>query len=146
MTYPGGYVASEVLTAANMNLLPGGSKGQGYAQVISGSGAVGTTVTDLAGLSITFTAVAGRRYKITAQALLVKSTGAASDSMNIYIRDAAGTPIATSQVMCYGVGITHTLSIGVSTVPGAGAVTYKLSFNTSSTNPAWILVEDIGPS
>lgn len=154
MTYPGGYASLDVLTAANMNLLPGGSKGQGYAQITSGTAAVGTTVTDISGLSITFTAVSGRRYRITGQALISKASGSAGDTINLYIRDGSGTQIALNQQTASGT-YPYTLTVGVTTAPSAGSTTYKLSFNNSagtsavsasSTNPAWILVEDIGPS
>lgn len=156
MTYPGAFAALDVLTAANVNLLPGGSGDQGYAEITASTAAVTTVITDIAGLSITFTAVTGRRYKITGQALLSRSAGSAGDTVNLYIRDGSSTTVALNQLVAYaGAGAGATLSVGVTTAPAAGSTTYKLSFNgsagsqivsASATNPAWILVEDIGPS
>lgn len=155
----GDYVAVLAAGADRLILGPVGVSRPGvvdYQQITSGTAAVTTTVTDISGLSVTFTAVPGRRYRITGQALIARSAGAAGDTINLYIRDGSGTQLALSQLVTYaGAGANATLSVGVVVAPTAGSKTYKLSFNgsagsqtvsASSTNPAWILVEDIGPA
>ena len=57
MTIPGGFTAGDVLTAADLNLLPGAV--MGYASVTADQGSI-TTVADLNSLSVTFTAVVNR--------------------------------------------------------------------------------------
>jgi hypothetical protein len=108
---------------------------------------------DVTGLAVTFTAVAGRRYKITA-AYMTQMSGSGSSIQNHYIRNAAGTVLAlvagsppSAAYMAWCI-VAHD-------VPGAGAVTYKASISVNSltcdvnaTPPqtATLIVEDVGPT
>lgn len=154
MTKPGGYVAGDILTASNMNLLPGGTVD--YAIKTSDQNITGAGPTDITSLTVTFTAVAGRRYKITGhcdvadvdegdQWVGLVRTSAATIGRFGRIRGGVGSP--SEDATTFDGSVVH--------VPGAGSVTYKLSLErisgssdvdviAAATNPAYILVEDIG--
>lgn len=112
-----------------------------------------TTVVDISGLSVTFTAVAGRRYRVTLQALVFSSV--ANDIVQIQIRDGSGTVLNLSQVLApsatFGVSaaceyVTNGWS-GSTTVKAAAlrnSGTGSVTFDAGATYPAFILVEDIG--
>jgi hypothetical protein len=137
--------AGDVLTAANVNLLPRGIMAQ-TSVTVSGSANPGTTAL-LAAPS--FTAVAGRRYKITIgyyQAVLV-----GSGTAEVQIRRGA-TQIGSSYV-ANAAGSYAGQSLVITDVPGAGAVTYNfytftggtsIQMIASSAAPFYIIVEDTG--
>lgn len=120
----------------------------GYVAVTANQTGI-STVTDLTSLTLTFTAVAGRRYKISGKGLVQQQTLAGTAAVTIWtgatqLGGAGGTLIATGVLTCEPVAIV---------VPGAGSITYKLRLATtagtvdlvaSSTDPAFILIEDIG--
>ena len=157
MTVPGGYIAGDVLTAANLNLLPGGK--MGYAEVTADQSTI-TTVADLTSLTVTWTAVAARRYRLTFEGSL--ETSSAPSVNTVYITNSSNTAVATRAFSLAAnasagetpqwVGATVTLT-GLS-----GSVTYKvraaytpdsvgsLTLKASATAPAYFLVEDIGPA
>jgi hypothetical protein len=113
-----------------------------------------TTEADLSGLSITWTAVANRKYRITVFFSGAGLTG--SGVTSVYITDSSNNKL--SEFICYSVNGEY-LS-GTSTVivsPSAGSVTYKArafsnqGFNFYSTAvrtelAPFINVEDIGPA
>lgn len=162
MTVPGGYIAGDVLTAANMNLLPAGEVA--YAQVTSNQTGI-TTGSDLTSLTVTFTAVAGRRYKLTGQCLVAR-TATAPNPATLHAKEST-TVLAVASVdiarLSSGTpSATNTLRVEyVNNASISGSKTWKLllgSMNYSgsdsagtvdmlaaSTYPAFILVEDIGP-
>jgi len=143
------FTAGDVLTAANMNLLPRGV--MGYAQVTADQTGI-STVTDLTSLTTTFTAVAGRRYRITGHALVRKLTN--TGDVAVTVANSANAQQATCQVSLAGAdNETHTMVVHFIVVPGAGSITYKLRLATSlgtcnmlagSAFPAFILAEDLG--
>lgn len=149
MATPGSFVAGVTLTAAEMNLLPGGRIGS--ASVTADQGSVGTAATDWTGLSVTFTAIAGRRYKISINGGLGDGTGA-SQIAALYIRK------STTVVGGHFQGLTGASQVlygsGWVIITDTGSVTYKVSgnfttgaansFKASAALPASILVEDIG--
>jgi hypothetical protein len=111
-----------------------------------------TSVTDLTGLLVTWTAVAGRRYKVTVTGEITATVGdgayvvALTTSSNTDLKRAADACLTTSS---------RTFTLTYVEVPGAGSVTRKarlskaggtgtVGLSASSTNPAFILVEDIG--
>ena len=116
-----------------------------------------TSFVDATGLSVTFTAVAGRRYKIEAyfDAIQVSNTGYTAQ---IVLTDGSNTPLQRcsqnigSSLQEFHMNLLHY------TTPSAGSVTYKLrgrvnvgagpSWKTAaaSERPAWLVVEDIGPA
>lgn len=161
MTAPGGFVAGDILGAADMNGLPAGVLA--YAAATSNQTSIGTSFTDLTSVTVTFTAVAGRRYLVTANARFYGSAANVHALANIY----NSTSAAQLQV---GGGYTGAAAGGgnndeASTVHlewsgaiSAGSTTLKvqakrgatgsgtLTSYASSTFPAFILVQDIGPT
>jgi hypothetical protein len=148
MTIPGGYVAGDVLTAANMNLLPGGR--MAGASTTSSQTGIGTSFTDLTTLTCTFTAVASRRYKIS---YTVGCRQITSDGL-ITIAILRGASVLTTAEHNFVTSQFRTCVSFFTEVPGAGSVTYKLQAKTSAntlnvnggagTEVSAILVEDIG--
>ena len=128
-----------------------GSKG--YAQVTANQTGI-TTMTDLTGLSVTWTAVAGRRYKVTFKVLVFSTV--ANDDANVWLRDGSSTSLNAYGVRA--VSTTHGINVSgshVLTGLSAGSQTVKLSLEraagsgslglaAASTHPSFILVEDIG--
>jgi hypothetical protein len=108
---------------------------------------------DVAGMSATWTAVAGRLYKVTASAIILQNTsGGIADiriatSGNVQVNQGSyGLPAGT-----YATANVTAILVGLA----AGAVTYKLRATTTAgsvniqmgaTTPGIFLVEDIGPA
>jgi hypothetical protein len=147
--YAGAAVAGEVLTAANVNKIPGGWIG--YAEVTTSQGPFGAA-TDLTGLSIAITAGTNRRLRISCHVLL--SSSVAGDIARLDIMEGA-----TTLNLAHGYMTTSAASVCVTAVitPTSGAHTYKLqaqraaggggiSTFASASAPNFILVEDIGPA
>lgn len=123
----------------------------GYAQITASQAGI-TTITDITSLTVTFTAVAGRRYRISASAFLL--TTVAGDVASLVIADGSNVQLNSSQVdLRVADNIRGHISHVI--VPGAGAKTYKLrasrvsgsgniSLSAGAAYPAFILVEDIG--
>jgi len=133
----------------------GGARGTvAYAQ-ITASQPTTTTLTDIAGLSVTFTAVAGRTYKVTSAATLAITTGStpAAASTRIFldgaqvqnclisIPDASGNPYrADSEYVTSSLTAgSHTFKVQANTL-NVGTAGFLLA---SPLYPAFILVEDI---
>lgn len=164
MTVPGGYIAGDVLTAANMNLLPGGK--MGYAEVTADQTGISTSNVDLTSLTVTWTAVAARRYRTTVWANIEIDTSPTVVTLpNIKITDgsnnqkqvgygvwaAASVGNVVKSTVCVSVvetglsGSTTRKARGLSTdMAGGNGDTFNIK--ASATSPAWILVEDIGPA
>jgi len=120
-----------------------------YAQVTGNQTGI-SAVTDLTSLTVTFTAVAGRRYRITGFGLIAQKTGTGVATMTITNSANAQQAAAQSRLI---VDETQTATPMFVVVPGAGSITYKLrlttnantcDLNATATNPAFILAEDIG--
>jgi hypothetical protein len=118
------FVSGAILTAAQMNNLPWGVVG--YASKATGQ--VVTTEADIASLSVTWTAVAGRVYKFTAQLNQQSATGG---DVTIYLNDGstnvseaigklAATDRQSNGFTFYITGIT------------AGSKTYKLRYTAAN--------------
>jgi hypothetical protein len=149
MTVNSTFTSGAVLTASQMNNLPFGYAG--YVSNTSMSLNV-TSMTDLTSLSVTFTAVAGRVYRVDGWCLL-KSTVIA-DGANLLIRNGSNTIL--------GQGIVHMevnnqdYTAQVSTIiTASGSTTVKLSAqrqtgtgtitaSAGATFPAQIVVTDLG--
>ena len=80
MAVPGTFTSGQVLTAAEMNDLPGGIIT--YAVDTSGSGSLTATGEDTVLVSGSFTPVAGRKYKISYNIGMVEKT---NSNGNIYL-------------------------------------------------------------
>lgn len=124
----------------------------GRAAITANSGAI-TTVADT-GLSVTFNAVAGRRYRAEWRADFNQSVG--TDLATAYLTDGAGGGIARELRACrvgdnYGTFAGHAVLSGLS-----GSTTLKLRAECSgggnlivvagSIFPAELVITDIGPS
>jgi hypothetical protein len=155
-TVPGAFTAGDVLAAADMNALPGGFIA--YAQRGANQGlADSASVQDLSNLEVTFTALASRRYKITGHAGMASVNNAAR--WIGLVRKGSTTIGRFGQIIGYDSGnnATGMLDGCIVDSPSAGSVTYKLSVErisgtgsatsaAAAENPAFILVEDIGPA
>jgi hypothetical protein len=117
------------------------------------SGQTFTTLADVTGLSVTFTAAASRLYKITVAGLLRSSV--AGDVAQLLIADGSNTTLAVSQVVCAATNFAFTATTSIIQAPSAGSVTYKarcvrsdgsgtVTLDAAATYPAVIFVEDVG--
>lgn len=142
--------AAEVLTASNLNTLAKGWLG--FATVTSNQSGIGTSETDLTGLTVTVTVPADRLIKISAQTQL--DPDAALSAIVFFKEDTTQLGRAGRAQLPSG-EVTTFSGFTLIDGPSAGSHTYKLTANTStstmslnasSTVPAWILVEDVGPA
>lgn len=124
----------------------------GYAQITASQAGI-TTITDIAGLAVNFTAVAGRRYRISAGCKAISTI--VGDAIQLQITDGSGTVLQNAEMINQSGSTGQSMACSVPVVPGAGSKTYKLrmlrtagtgsvSMIAGSTAPAFILVEDIG--
>jgi hypothetical protein len=130
----------------------------GYAERTTDITGIGTSDTDLTDLSVTFTAVTGRRYRTACQVLAFLAAG---DRTNLTLNLKESTTIlGTAQGPISG-SYWSTYRVEAETEPSAGAHTYKATAAVAggasgtatveadvSTGPyrvAWLRVEDIGP-
>lgn len=120
----------------------------GYAPKTASQLAIPTTVTDLTSLSIAVTVGTSRRIRISAFCQFNHDN---SNWVALLIRESS-TTLATSQNNA-GAGEYRSHALSVVLTPSSGSHTYKLSAQcsvgtaaliASSTQPAYILVEDIG--
>jgi len=160
-TRPGAFVAGDVLGAADMNLLPSGAMGR--ASVTSDQTTI-TAVADATSLTVTWTAVASRLYRIS-WAITMKVTGnSAIGDLFVYCTDGSNTVKGSSAQaisageaaddVVYanlssfsletGLSGSTTRKLRVQYAEYSGATTATLA--ASATSPAFILVEDIGPA
>lgn len=113
-----------------------------------------TTEVDLTNLTSTLTYVANRRIRLSFEMHIVETTYVAGDNLNVFIKEGA-TVLYQVNSVAYATSIT--LSGSVVITPSTGSHTYKLTaargggtgtmaMYAASTYPAWIMVEDLGPS
>lgn len=155
MTIPGAFVAGVPLPAADLNLLPAGLRGGGYAQITANQTTITTTV-DVTGLTVTFTAVAARRYQVLVQVEV--SVDNVTAIPLVIITDAANTQKGRGVVSTLSAtGSAHTLRFSVNETGLSGSTTRKVrasraagagnvSIEAGATFPAFICVTDIGPA
>lgn len=125
---------------------------QGIATTSSGQAGVTSSGADLTGLSVTFTAVANRRYRITGYVCLLKNTSAGL--MRFLITDGSNTQLRLALLYAPTSGTYYNIHTSVVHTPAAGSFTYKLRASSDTntmdvahgTDPGFILVEDIGPN
>lgn len=125
------------------------------AQVTANQGSI-TTIVDLTSATVTFTALANRRYHIYAQCL--PQSTVADDSVSLSITDGSNNVLNRQDSGAIHTATTPTqLQCQALVNPGAGSVTYKLRMNRAAgsgtvtnnavaTIPTFIIVEDIGPA
>ena len=143
------FTAGAILTAAQMNDLPfglvGAAENTSLAQTF-------TTIVDLTSLSVTFTGIAGRRYRVEGYLLMQSNTN--GDAVNLQIRDGSNTVLQqgiyhleSSAVAYMATACTVIAATGSTTVKLSGlrqAGTGTITANGGSTFPAQIIVTDIG--
>jgi hypothetical protein len=125
----------------------------GYADVTANQTGL-TTTADLTSLSVTWTAVAGRRYRITGSVLM--QSGSANDYGQLQIADGSNT-VKTYATFTAAAGSNDYAVFASEIVSGiSGSTTRKLragraggssgtwQMSASGTRRAYILVEDIG--
>lgn len=142
-------VAGTAITAANHIKFPGGWIG--YAEVTATQTNLESGV-DLTSLTVAVTVGASRRIRIVAKAAFQTSVG--GDTARLDIKE-GGTILGSAQQLIQSSN--YFFDASVILTPSTGAHTYKLTatrslgtgvltLNAASTNPAYILVEDIGPA
>jgi hypothetical protein len=125
----------------------------GYAEVTANQGTF-TTEVDLTGLSVDVTVAANRRIRITGSCLMLSSV--TTDEVILRIKEGASVLRHDGQITnaANGANLYHVERI---LTPSAGAHTYKLTgartvgtgnvtMYANTNDPAFILVEDIGPA
>ena len=125
----------------------------GYAQTTTTQPSI-TAIVDLTGLSVTFTATSGRRYKVTAMTRPFSSV--AGDNVELTLTTSANVTLQTHNIgMAAGSVAYHQTLVWVSPGTNSGATTWKLRMRRLTgtgtvTNaadpvaPCLIIVEDIG--
>ena len=148
------FVANAVLPASQMNRLPFGIVALATSTTAN-QPTIGVTKVDLTGMSVTWTAIANRNYKITYHIYAFPTTTNACFSVNLQqsttVKQISITNGGVSAVgtTCNGIYVSS-FSAGSTTLKLTGATTAgslgTFSFFADPTLP-WILcVEDIGPA
>lgn len=123
-----------------------------YAETTTTTGSITTVETDLTGLSVTFTAVAGRRYRVTA---VVEVIDTASSSVYVLALKESATQLHRFTAVNGHTGGSTCSLLYVNNASISGSKTWKLtlvraggsgtlSTTNGATYPSFILVEDIG--
>jgi hypothetical protein len=164
MTAPTTFVSGAILTAAQMNALPwgivdataGGTSGRGYVARTSGDISLPTSNGDLGNLTVTFTAVTGRLYKVSFSSYVANS-GSGAQTIILQIATGANVPVQTNlQEVPSAKQAPTTMHVILSGLTGSNtykirgrATTYSgalLAASTGNEATATFSVEDIGPS
>ena len=147
------FVSGAILTAAQQNAFGFSTVGLTTSTSLAQGGV--TSIVDLTGMSVTFTAIANRNYKISAFMYAIPTVTNACASLSI--REAS----TTLQTIITNLGVANvgttmtgyvikTFTAGSTTVKLSGALTTgstgTINFTCAATLPVSILVEDIGPS
>jgi hypothetical protein len=128
-------------------------------QTTAATSASSSTAVNVTGLSVEFTAVANRRYKITIRGMVYSTVD--NDLIGVYLRDGSNNTVATYNFSDSGSGpggyaVHHSIP-WIETIGTSGAVTRKVAvarlvgtgtayYFADANRPALILVEDIGPN
>ena len=147
------FTSGQILTAQECNNFPFGVVGLATNTTASQAGI--TTVTDLTGMSVTFTAIANRNYKVSYHVYAIPTVTNACYSVNLQqgatIKQIAITNGGVSAVGATTVGLyVGTFSAGSVTLKLTGQLTSgstgSITFNAVSVLPWILVVEDIGPA
>jgi hypothetical protein len=147
--YVGTQVAGDVLTAANFTKLPGGWIG--YAEAVANQAAIVAEI-DLTSLTVTVTVGTSRRIKVTGEINFINTLANQSNLLRLH---ADGAQVQSRQLLSDSAGGTETLHLEWVGTPTPGAHTYKLraaagggsmTMVAGASQPAFILVEDLGPA
>lgn len=149
------YINGTMYTAADTDTLLAGRLANKLVDPtqLTANSATFTTITDIAGFTITFTALAARMYKLEMCAHV--SSSVAGDWVALRLRTNAGTTIQSAACEVPVINEEQTLNLVAFVTPGAGAVTYKISgerlsgtgncmVEAAATYPAILSVQDFG--
>jgi hypothetical protein len=145
------FTAGQVLTADQQNRFPRGV--MGYASNNS-LGQNVTTIADITGLSVTFTAVTNRLYRV--EGICIFDSTIAGDAVALIIRDGSNT-IQNLAITTLEIATQDYTSYVSTVITGSGSTTMKLAAQrqlgtgtitalAGGVFPAHILVTDIGPT
>jgi hypothetical protein len=143
------FTAGQILTAQQANNWPRGV--MGYVDRTAGNITVTTTIADLTGMTVTFTAEANRLYQATWQCTGTKDTTAGITA--VYLTDSANTKIGSTNVYQIAGGFAS-LNGAITFSTTAGSKTYKLRADTNintftayavATLPLQFTITDLGP-
>ena len=147
------FVSGAILTAAQQNAFGFSTVGLTTSTTLLQTGV--TTEVDITGMSVTFTAIANRNYKISAFIYAIPSVTNACATVTI---KQGATTLQTSITNLGVVSTGATVNLFVVKTFTAGSTTLKLTgalasgstgtitFNGTATLPVTLLVEDVGPS
>jgi hypothetical protein len=148
--WPGQATTGATHTAAHDNDLPGGWIG--YVQVVASQTGI-TTETDLTGLSQAVTVNTSRRILITFDGAYACSSGAGNRAT---FRIKEGSTVLQQRSFSPDTNGTVACSFSVVLTPTAASHTYKVSLaatdagnvqlTATSTEVAYLLIEDVGPA
>lgn len=147
------FSVGQVLTSTQANQFPRGV--MALATNTTGTQAGVTTVVDITGMSVTFTAVANRNYKFTYHIYAVPTVTNACFTVNLQQAatikqiSIANGGVATVGATVNGLFIS-TFTAGSTTLKLTGALTAgstgSFTFAPAGVLPYFLLVEDIGPA
>ena len=151
---PGTKVALDGWSAANVNDLPGGWLG--HVSITASQGSIGSTATDITGLSVAVTVNTSRRIRAHAYFPSWLSTVNGDNASLLIMEGATQLTLKRGAAVSSGTGDFGIEATWIG-IPSAGSHTYKVQFvrvsgtgtltvGASSTQPAFLLVEDIGPA
>lgn len=149
--YVGTQVPGDVLTGANFTKTPGGWIGD--ATAVANQSTI-TTEVDITSLSTAVTVGTSRRIRISV--FLNAESSVAADSIRVNIKEGA-TQLQLALVTVPAANRAEFIFATCTVTPTPGAHTYKatvlrsagtgnVQIDSSATNPALLLVEDIGPA
>lgn len=165
MTYPGSrshtWVAGERVDHDDLNEWASKNAGWGIVsapvQKTSAQGSI-TTVADISGLTITFTADATRQYMAIAHVYVSVTGGSSNDVFTVTIANGSNTPQNTGQINAVALSTDAISTDVVAFFQGTGSVTIKVRgarktgagtwtvYGDSSGNVSNLTVIDIGPA
>jgi hypothetical protein len=144
------FVSGAILTAQQQNNFPFGV--QGYVKRTAASVSIGTTIADVTGATVTFTAIAGRAYKFSFNATVTKNVTVGT--LALYVADGSNNnqyefllemnDTASGYIVSLCTVVTG-LTAGTQTLKLRGVVSVATStIFATATNPYSLIVEDIG--
>lgn len=135
---------------SNQRINAGGELANGYAQITANQAAI-VGVVDVTGLTVTVNVNPGRRIKITACANAQNTN--ADQGCQFFIKEGS-TSLENGITLNGNAGVSSSTMFAAVLSPSAGSHTYKVTaqnyvggtvtVTATTSNPAWILVEDIG--
>jgi hypothetical protein len=146
------FTSGQILTAQECNNFGFSTVGLAASTTLNMAGV--TTVVDLTGMSVTFTAIANRNYKISGYTYIVPTV----TDVTAYFKIKQGATVLQTCIAKVGTAtVGSTVSTFVVKTFTAGSVTLKLTgelgagsgsltFFADGTLPTTLLVEDIGPA